>query len=73
MFLVLMVGGEEINSIHLPFSHLLVLLCLQNVFPAPPTFPLPYHFPISLPLLDNGLLAICQQSQVSQITREHQK
>ena len=27
-----MAGGEEINSIHLPFSHLLVLHRLQNVY-----------------------------------------
>ena len=27
-----MVEGEEINSIHLPFSHLLVLHRLQNVY-----------------------------------------
>ena len=30
--LSLMVVGEEINSIHLPFSHLLVLHRLQNVY-----------------------------------------
>ena len=46
--LSLMVGGEEINSIHLPFSHLLVLLALQNVYSLP--FPFLSTFSFFLPL-----------------------